>query len=92
MATSESKRVSLDAKGTKRMETLSREIHSRLEEMASIMAKSLDIDLGSAANLKFAPKRAAAGELALRHIEIFELPDGTYGCYDSEAAMCVYPC
>jgi hypothetical protein len=93
MAKSEGKRVQLDPERKKKMDTLSREIHTRIEEMAQIMADSVGITLNSGMSLKFAPKRTdGTAERGLRQIEIICAPDGVCGCYDSEPGICVYPC
>ncbi len=95
MAEAKSNKVQLSADDRQRMQRLSEEIRARLEEMAMIFSRTMKIDLGKDAVLKFKPEPVATADphaRPLQHIEIICAPDGTCGCYVDPPGICEYPC
>jgi hypothetical protein len=97
MAQDTQKRVALTPEDGVRMRRLSEEISARLQEMAFIFARTVDLKLGPGVTLKFAPQKAADPHLPPGppvdvDIEIFDLEDGTHCCYDYINQVCVCPC
>jgi|GEM_PF-5296638 len=97
MADAMQKRVALAPEDGVRMRRLSEEISVRIQEMALIFARTVDLKLGPEVALKFAPRQAAQAHLPPGppvdvDIEIFDLPDGTSCCYDYINQVCACPC
>lgn len=94
MSESKSPRVELRADDQERMQSLSEEVRSRLEEMALIIARNAGIELYSDAVRKFVPVNRAEN-VECTETEIIDLPDGTSGCYvecDDGSGFSEYPC
>jgi hypothetical protein len=95
VAKTNTQRVELSTDDKQRMQRLSEEIKARLTEMSLIFSRTMQINLGSDAILKFKPEPAAASDSHARpaqHIEIICAPDGTCGCYVDPPGICEYPC
>lgn len=98
MAKTSPQKVNLTPQDRERMQRLSEEIQGRLEEMGLIMSRTLGVNFGRDALLKFAPSRAegqaadASPQRSPIHIEIVCAPDGTCGCYVDPPGFCEFPC
>ena len=93
MAQATQKSAELSTDDRVRMRRLSEEVQGRLQEMAPITSRTLDIPIGSDSVIKFAPqmssRQSADGETVLV-IEIICGPDGCV-CYVDLPGVCE-PC
>ncbi len=94
MTETTSKKVPLQPKDREHMQRLSEEVQTRLDEMALIVTRTLNITIDSDTVVKFAPskmpdaqQRSAIG----KHIEIICTPEGC-GCYVDPPGICEFPC
>jgi hypothetical protein len=95
MTETKSPRVRLATEDQERLQRLSEEVRSRIEEMALILTRNAGIQLEAGAVRKFVPQRAVAADSRVVEVEIFDLPDGTSGCHVTLAdgsGFSEYPC
>jgi hypothetical protein len=95
MTETKSPRVRLATEDQERLQRLSEEVRSRIEEMALILARNAGIQLEAGAVRKFVPQRAVAADSPVVEVEIFDLPNGTSGCHVTTAdggGFSEYPC
>jgi hypothetical protein len=69
-----------------RMVRLYEEVQTRLDEMAMIVARTLGLQAGPTAQVKFSP-RFADSEVTATAVEIVSTPRGC-GCYDYTQGTC----
>lgn len=88
------KSVPLRTEDRERMQRLSEEVRGRLQEMALITARTLDLELAGDSVVKFLPikaEAAGAGTSGGTYIEIICTPAGC-GCYVDPPGICEFPC